>query len=579
MRLRRSQNFASCLAGLVSVAVSTMVLCGCNFAEGIKDVGGSLGAPDSALIDAPGRQLAAGSFRKITVDGSLDEGGKIVALSDDEDGRHVVVIPYPHGDACQIAPALDFERISSRIDVELPGLFAVQQAADGSGRGKIDFVGFDCKAALESVDDAKLPRVLFPSEKPRGLLIIDGHGTLSMIIPGEDELVEVSTEVSLARTSPDYIFATRRGKLEVFGKDLESIASIGSNVVDFFPQRGKQIAVALLDDDGLSVWNEATGLVHLSQTACMPSFWGVDILAYYDPCSERRLQVYMDRRKLGFDQDGQVILDGPSGMATLDRRNLTWGAQPDATELSLLLAEQPQLSGSLVVATIPEDANPEASHISLETTPLGEGDTTFLGSEILTEYSADRGTLVELVRDEEGRAKELTPLARDVVRLFGGNALSPRGILANFDGVTGDLVVLEAGSESTKPKALLSGVPNQIIETEPETSRWIVLADSKDGHAGTLYLSRDEAGPLKEIASDVLNNSARFLEQPRGVAYLSGRAGTSTASLRVYLIESGLTVTIHKHVDEYRTLPWPSPGILYSVASGEDQGLWYAKAR
>lgn len=564
--------------GLAFYAVcSTSVLSSCNFAEGFQDVGSSVGDPDSALIDAPGRQLAQGRFRKITVDGSLAEGGKVVALSDGDEGTDVVIVPYPDGEPCRISPAIDFDRISSRIDVALPGVFAVQETADTTGRGTINLVNFDCEGVLPSVKDARIPRVLFPSEDPQGMLIINGEGVLSMIKPDAKDLLEIAADVTLARTSQDYVFASRKGKVVVFGKDLEKITEIGENVIDFFPQNGKTVALALLDQNGLSIWNAEDGLIRLSNTACAPTYWGSDTLAYYDPCEERRLQVYVDQAKVGLSGKGPVILDGPSGVATLDRQNLRWASVAGTAELGLLLADQAQLSGALVVATVPADAAVKSSHVALDVQQLSEGNTTFLGTEILTEYDGQSGTLVLVERDDEGKPTGLAPLAKKVTRLFGGTVYSDRGILNNFDGTVGDLVVLNA--DSSEPEELLSGVPNQVIEVEPETGRFAILGRSKDGHIGSLYLSANDAGPLKEIGKEVLLNSARFMEQPRGVAYLSGEGSEPTAKLKAYLIDSGLTVTIHSGVDEYRTLPWPSPGILYSVPSGEDQGLWYAKAR
>ncbi len=572
MRLFVTRSFAFCTLTFGSV------LYGCNFAEGIQDLGSDLGDPDAALIDAPGRQLAQGRFRKITVDGSLDEGGKIVALSDSDDGTEVAIVPYPDGKPCRISPAVDFDRISSRIDVALPGLFAVQETADANGRGTINLVNFSCDQALPSVVDARIPRVLFPSEKPKGMLIINGEGVLSMIQPDTVELHEIASEVSLARTSKDYVFALQRGKVVVFDKDLENVAELGQDVVDFFPQNGDTIALVLLDEDGLSIWNADDGLIRLSKTGCTPTYWGNDTLAYFDPCEDRRLQVYVEQSKLGLSGDGPVILDGPSGMATLDRQSLKWSSTAGSAELGLLLADQPQSTGALVIGTVPADATVKSAHVSLVVQPISEGDTTFVGTEILTDHDGQRGTLVQLERDDDGQPTKLVPLAKNVARLFGGTAYSDRGILANFDGTVGDLITLDADSPEAAHE-LLSGVPNQVLESEPETGRWVVLGHSKDGYVGSLYLSPKEPGALKQIGESVLLNSARFLEQPRGVAYLSGKGSEATAQLKVYLIESGLTVTIHDDVDEYRTLPWPSPGVLYSVPSGEDQGLWYAKAR
>ena len=74
--MRTLSRFAGVLSGLIVVNYVSA----CDFSSGLKDVGDALGNPDAALLDAPGRKLVDGKFRKITVDGSLAEGGKVIAL-------------------------------------------------------------------------------------------------------------------------------------------------------------------------------------------------------------------------------------------------------------------------------------------------------------------------------------------------------------------------------------------------------------------------------------------------------------------------------------------------------------------
>jgi hypothetical protein len=76
----------------------------------------------------------------------------------------------------------------------------------------------------------------------------------------------------------------------------------------------------------------------------------------------------------------------------------------------------------------------------------------------------------------------------------------------------------------------------------------------------------------------VLKETTRFLEQPRALSFLR-QSDTGYYSLRAYLIDAELELTVHNAVSEYRIVPWPAPGILYAVPTGDDQGLWYAKAR
>lgn len=573
------RNF-SAVVSLVALSGASCGLWSCNFGDGLRDVGSSLGNTDSALIDAPGRRLAAGRFRKITVDGSLDEGGKVIALEDNDDGTRLAVIPYPDGKTCYVDPAVDFDRLSSRLSVELPGLFSVQVSSDESDRGEIRLVDFNCEQAFDSIENARLPRVLFPSSEPRGVLSIDGSGTLTMIVPGEKDLVEIDRNVSVARTSQSYIFVQKGGKLIAYDGKLDAVDEFGKGVSEFIPHQGLRISVALIDEEGLAVWNEDDGLTRISDTACRPNFWGNDTLAYYDPCDERKLRIYMPRNRIPLEGDDFITLDGPKGVADLNARSLNWGASTQSTELSFLLGGADDHEGQLVIAKIPTETEPDEDHLDLLLYQLGDGHSGFLGGEILTGIDTGPGTLVRIQRDEDEHPVGLETLEDDVVKLFGASAYSPDGILANFDGTVGDLVQLrEEAKDEIKSTTLLRDVPNQGSVKEAETGRFALVADSPDGRVGTLYLSSQDNTSVKAVATDVWPTTARFLEQPRGLAYLSGEPGQPVAQLKVYLIDSGLTVSIHEKVNEYRSLPWPSPGILYAVPEGKDQGLWYAKAR
>lgn len=578
--MRTLNSFVGVLSALVVGSYATA----CDLSAGLVDVGDALGNPDAALLDAPGRKLVDGQFRKITVDGSLAEGGKVIALQDTDDKTKVAVITYPDGDICYVDPAVDFDRVSSRLSVEIEGLFSVQRTQNDSGRGDISLVSFDCKEQFPKLTDTRLPRVLFPSEEPKGMLAIDGDGMLSMITPGAEKLREIETGVSVARTSQDYIFVSKSGRLVVYNRELERVKTFGDNVIDFIPHQGTHLALAMMDATGLSVWNEEDGVQLLSASACSPTFWGPDMLAYFDPCDERKLQVYTLVDKFTLDDDALepddfITFDGPTGVASLDKRNFILETNEHSTFFTFLLGDANAEVGALAVASVANNAKVKNGHTSLDVTQLSDEKTTFIGTEVLTHYDGTSGTLVEFQFDKDGKPADLVPLAERVTRLFGGSANSARGILADFDGIVGNLIKLEQGDDGPIVTTLASKVPNQATEVEAETGRWSVLADSPDGATGTLYLSNTKGTSTEAIAEDVLRNSARFLEEPRGIAYLVANTKSTAAKLKVYLLDSGLTITVHNAVNEYRPLPWPSPGILYSVPEGKDQGLWYAKAR
>ena len=49
-------------------------------------------------------------------------------------------------------------------------------------------------------------------------------------------------------------------------------------------------------------------------------------------------------------------------------------------------------------------------------------------------------------------------------------------------------------------------------------------------------------------------------------------------TLRLHLLRSKREYVLHEAVTEAREVAFPSPGVLYNVVSGEDAGVWFAKA-
>src|SRR5690606_7057996 len=165
-----------------------------------------------------------------------------------------------------------------------------------------------------------------------------------------------------------------------------------------------------------------------------------------------------------------------------------------------------------------------------------------------------------------------------------GVPYSIAGVLTDFDGTVGTLRALSNTASGVESSVIAEGVPLQQHTVEMETGRRAFVGESEDGATGTLYLSDEpsfnsRAPRVRAIAENVFTETARFLEQPRAIVYLAKGSESGQGVLKAWLIDSQLTLTIHDHVSEYRTVPWPAAGILYAVPSGEDRGLWFSKAR
>lgn len=546
---------------------------GCDFG-GLSDIGESLLDPDAALLDRPGRKLASGTYSNLVVDGSLETGGSVLAFRSDAGDTRVAIVPFLSGEPCEVTPAVAFERVSSRVDVALPNLIAVQRSQNESSRGRISFVGRDCKPRIDDLDDATMPRIAFPTGQPRGLLTLTGDGALYLVDAEDAALVLIAQNVASARVSGNLLLTIEAGELVIRDEALEVLDRGGTEVRDLITTGGEKYEVAYVDDSGVGVWGKRDGFSTLSETGCQPVALGPDAVGFFDPCEDRRLNIQVAGRLVGREQ--AVRLVGPGQVIHAGRTHARWGLAAESTEITLLTSDNPEaISGTLRLAVVTRDAEAVDGVIELSTEPLVEGAGLFNG-QVYENWNGSTGTLLTFERDTDGRVSGLLPLAERVVQLPGGTPFSEQGVLARFDDGAGTLVRLSTTEYDEVEEVVLGeNVPLQNHAMEPETGNFAFVHEVANG-SGTLGLVR--SGTVSDVAEGVFVNTVRFLEQPRGVVYLS-RSKRGVAELHAWLIDSELDLKIQDNVSEYRTLPWPSPGVLYAIPSGDDAGLWFSKAR
>lgn len=561
----------SCSAGTFS----------CDLAQSLTDVGGTLTNPDAALLDSPGRKIASGSYRHLLVDGSLENGGHVVAIRSDRGEDEVAIIPYLDGSGCFVTPGIAVERISSRVDVELSGMLAVQRDLNENGRGEITFVDFDC-AQLNSLQDASLPQILFPATGPRGLLTITSSGQLYFVNARSQAIDPIADDVTIARTAGDSLFTLENGELVVRDGTFREIARIGTGVLEFVVAGGSKITVAYRDEEGISIWTESAGNTVISETGCGILGWGGDTIAFTEPCDAGELNVYTLGSRIGSDSEF-VKLIGPPGVIYPERALLTWGQGNQPTEIVLVVSDPEQVGDKLMVARVPEEPAEGDAVYRLDLELLSDDSAAIRGGQVFTDWNGVTGTLAELERDEDDVTVGLREIAQGVAQILGDGPYSPLGILADFEDGVGTLRAYSKDGSDITSVVLAENVPVQNHFAHEETLRRLFIAESRDGSVGALYLTDEPNGDSpadsKKIADNVYLDTARFLDQPRGVAYLAKQADSDYVALRVWLMDAELTLTVHEAVSEYRTVPWPAPGILYAVPAGADQGLWFSKAR
>jgi hypothetical protein len=551
----------------------------CNIGDGFADLGDVL-LPDAALLDRPGRRLRAGSYSDLTVDGSLDDGGRVLALRHDEGDIGLAVVPFLEGDPCDLYPAVGFERVSSRVSLDLGAIVAVQTTADSSGRGTIRFVDFNCEDVLPSVGDATLPRVVFPESSPRGLLVFTGTGTLELIDVEKKSLVPISKNVEVARVAGDTLWTLEGGALIGRDDDLDELVSLGSEVTEFVADVGES-DVVFVEGGQLFAWTEGQkedgGLRVIAEDACNVRALSPKVLSFLSPCASARFTMEVAGEAVGRDEPHLLVL-GPEGVLSRFTPDARFGFTDEASYFQAIRNADPAaLSGELVAAILPPkpELNSEGA-IELEFTVVADN-VSLVQGQWLQNWDGSVGDLMEAT-ENEGELPELNVIKRGVTLLPGIDPFDRPGLLVDFDGVTGTLTELTRSKGKISSKTLTPSVPLQGITSEAD-SEYVAYVGKFDPElgVGVPYLLANES-PIA-LGKEAFVGTLRFLDQPRAVAYLGPTDGPSGAALRAYLLESGIDLLVADGVNEYRGLPWPSPGILYSVWEGENAGLWLAKAR
>lgn len=557
------------------------LLPGCDV-SGLVDLGGSLLTPEAALLDTPGRQLVQGSYSNLMIDGSIESGGNVIAFRIDAEQPTIAVVPFKDGSPCEITPGVAFARLSSRIDVALPSLLAVlddhQTTNESTDVGTLNFYGFDCQRRLPQSPNTPLPRVLFPAAEPWGALTLTGAGELKIVDATTATITTISDQVSAFSVTADHLWTIENGQLVGRSDRLTVQAELGRDVEYYIPTGGKEVPVVFGDADGLHAYRRDEELTTLSTTACNVVPLGPDAIAFHDPCDERRLNVVTTADKLSARKTGELIrLVGPENVRLTDTQ-VTFGGGSSVTELIILQTPSAAATeGDLLYATLKSGVATKGNRHQLEPSKLGSG-ISLVGGQPFRDYAEGKGTLMNLARNASHLVIGMRALAQDVAQVPGGTPFSLRGVLSEFDGTEGRLVRLtETSPDKIEVHTIARNVPLQEHQIDDEQELIAFVAELDEENAGTLVLADDKKEYV--LAGDVYVNTVRFLDEPFGVIYLKKNGDRPGASLHVHLIDPGLDLQLHPTVSEYRSIPWPSPGVLYSVPDGEDQGLWFAKAR
>ena len=228
-----------------------------------------------------------------------------------------------------------------------------------------------------------------------------------------------------------------------------------------------------------------------------------------------------------------------------------------------------QQSGELRISYI-RNAN-RGSSVGELWSKLGDEDPVFIadggkldllalwgdGLRVVVDWNGTTGTLLHW---EDGNTSEILD---EVVEI---NSL---GVLADYDGRTGSLYLLDG----LEPTFIAEGVPRG-------GRRDNAFLMNYEGVTGDLVLLDEETLELTEVGTGVGKDGFGFAVQFNAMVYLAERnPDDGTSTLKLTFFDTGDVFAISSGVTESREVAIPKPGILYAIGQDDRAGIWFAEAR
>ncbi|HTV26046.1 MAG TPA: hypothetical protein VMG12_45425 [Polyangiaceae bacterium] len=551
-RARRVVIWGSALLGLGACAL------GAKFG----DLGAQLLDPDVQGIDAPGKRWVAGPHFDLNI--LSDQSGKRYAAARNE-ASELLLIDFEEEHYCRAGKIARYtDAVRARSRQSLVPLLTEREVGDGEAPElRLTFTDFECQRSPFSVPVSGLPnRVVegLPSGSGTSLLVRTPAGGLALVDPWEQTTKPLAESVR-----PDdpvlalgYFLWVDRGVIVISDEELEPIAFVGRDVVavSASPEDAELAYIEAGSGPGGTLYTvDARGTqepVEVASDACNIRYLtlnGRRHLSYFSPCAERQL-VLRD-----VADDSVRVIDanvaGPPSVRNLSGQSVLTYVTTETNDA---------VAGTLWVL------NPDQEKVAVaENTRVGPSTVTGDGG-LLTvlDWASNGGRLVEWKPDA------LTEVAQGVIELgpLGRLDNNDLTLLGNFDGVTGDLLRLRADLST---ELLAEGVPTRAANADAFLANF-------EGESGDLMLLDRSDGSSQPLGAGVGRGAFIFTQQFRAVLMLAARdPETRTNTLRMHLLRAERDYVLHDGVTEAREVAFPAPGVLYNVVTGDDAGVWFAK--
>ncbi len=537
----------------------------CDIGTGLADFGSDVFEPKHQFIEGPGRRIASGQFSGPLIDPWGENGSVIVAFRHESDGPHLLMQPFDGSQGCELGRGrrcIVYNKLAG-----LKQLVAYLEQTDESGRGPLRFAGHDCTEAMAPIADANLPAAVF--DDPPGYLVEAG-GQLLDVAPWKKQIKPLAGQLrgwGFWEEKDKSFWFIDDGQFVVMNARREELFRGGKDVTEMvrFPTSSRFL---LVDGGQLNHFQSFAAKAQLVATqVCSPRFQSGSKLSYFSPCDAGALIV------ADLTEGKKTPID--SGIRTID------GYYPSTTQGDTVFYSKPALAPAdgmvLWMAQGESLPVPIAKHFVRLEAVVEQSPLSLL---LLVGGDGQRASLVKWT------SKGSSPVLDNVSLEYSG------GLLANYDGQLGDLFV---GAATSAPQRVAQGVPVVASPLRSQSTEFPVcpvalLTNAKDW-VGTLALaegyqaSSADCPVLKQpkvtaIASGVPAASYQFFDKMPAIGFLENwNRESGTGQLALYNTELGAHNVIASDVREFIEMLWPNVGVLYVVPTGDNQGIWIARAK
>jgi len=557
--------------GGVSWLLPFALLLGCDPKAGLESAAGSIDPNQKSYVDAPGSRLASGAFATIGIDYDPDTSVHLLSRRRDDNGASITLFGQDTQTGCTLAPnvATWFPGRPAQAPYRLLPYF---DSRDQNGAGTLHFASVDCAVEPYTVENALGPSdpmidTGFLIRQNGGLVIANPWaGTTTQLVASLNHVYELGGQFLVWGDGQVIAFDETLNELGRFGNHVRAVTN-----VDF------EATFALEDDDGVSQLiigydGDAFRTRLLDKDACALGLNNAALgwVTVHSPCTDPHL-VALSVDPVGAADPVRVTFQAeadPTRSVVVGELSQKGTDTPTLTACYLLNSDPVTGLGDLFAVKSGAAPVSIGAHAALDRANVLSGTSSWAGTAVV-DVQAGLGSLVRWNWDGD-RETVLEGVAR---------SSSLPGVLANFDGVAGDLYSIDSGGNAS---LFQSGSPpfNTTLRNSDFSSA--LRLEHYDGTVGELTWANSAGAAFTPVAEHVPTNQYQFtsiIPLP-GFAYIADYDGSArTGTLYVQNTALGATSTVAQGVSDFVATNYPLPGILYAIPEGKNAGLWFARAK